>query len=227
MPGKIIAIEGIDAAGKGTQARLLAERLRARLFSFPDYTTPVGKLIEHRLKWRWAVEVRTELEDPEEQKIRDELWTHEPEMNALVIQALMTLNRYELAPDIAATVAKGQSVVLDRYYMSGIVYGSIDGLDASYIEDNLSRFLPRADLQILIDVPVEVAASRREGRDLYEKDISGMHLRLEAFRRSWELRSYARSVAGIGPIWAVVDGVGSIEDVHRRICDVVAKAQEA
>ena len=46
----IIAIEGGDQAGKKTQSQLLVNKLnstklKTKLFSFPDYTTPIGKEI--------------------------------------------------------------------------------------------------------------------------------------------------------------------------------------
>jgi dTMP kinase len=44
--GKIIVIEGIDKAGKTTQASLLLKKLKSHKcmkFDFPDYSTPVGK----------------------------------------------------------------------------------------------------------------------------------------------------------------------------------------
>lgn len=36
----IYAIEAIDAAGKATQARHLADRLGCQVLSFPDYASP-------------------------------------------------------------------------------------------------------------------------------------------------------------------------------------------
>ena len=50
----IIAIEGGDQAGKKTQSEILAQALKKRkiktqVFSFPDYTTPIGKQIRRYL----------------------------------------------------------------------------------------------------------------------------------------------------------------------------------
>lgn len=49
--GRLIVLEGLDGAGKGTQTRLLAERLRnagrkVRLLDFPMYHTPGAQLAE-------------------------------------------------------------------------------------------------------------------------------------------------------------------------------------
>ncbi|NHI04277.1 hypothetical protein DYY67_1135 [Candidatus Nitrosotalea sp. TS] len=50
----IIVVEGFDQAGKKTQSKLLAKFLKTRnikskIFSFPDYSTPIGKEIRRYL----------------------------------------------------------------------------------------------------------------------------------------------------------------------------------
>jgi len=50
----IIVIEGFDQAGKRTQSELLAralrtKKLKCKIFSFPDYSTPLGKEIKYYL----------------------------------------------------------------------------------------------------------------------------------------------------------------------------------
>jgi dTMP kinase len=52
--GILIAIEGIDGSGKDSQAQRLEEWISARglnvfRFSFPTYTTPLGKVIQQAL----------------------------------------------------------------------------------------------------------------------------------------------------------------------------------
>jgi len=50
----IITFEGGDQAGKKTQSAMLQRKLRSaklkvKLFSFPDFTTPIGKEIDRYL----------------------------------------------------------------------------------------------------------------------------------------------------------------------------------
>jgi dTMP kinase len=54
MKGKLIAFEGIDGSGAETQANRLLRHLRdtgitAEKFDYPDYSSPVGKLIKEYL----------------------------------------------------------------------------------------------------------------------------------------------------------------------------------
>jgi len=48
--GRIIVLEGIDKAGKGTQCKLLQNDImkagfNCKILDFPDYSTPIGKEI--------------------------------------------------------------------------------------------------------------------------------------------------------------------------------------
>ncbi len=50
----IVAIEGSDQAGKKTQSQMLARalkkrKLKTKVFSFPDYSTTIGKQIRRHL----------------------------------------------------------------------------------------------------------------------------------------------------------------------------------
>ena len=50
MQGKLITIEGTDCSGKETQTNLLIKKLReegyqVQNFSFPNYSSPTGKII--------------------------------------------------------------------------------------------------------------------------------------------------------------------------------------
>jgi thymidylate kinase len=195
----VVVIEGMDAAGKLTQSKMLAEKIGAARFAFPNYESPTGKLILSHLKKEWVASG----DDP----IRD----------AQVFQCLQTVNRLELLPDINACIARGQHIVFDRFWQSACVYGSLDGLDTKWLRLVQEKPMPVADVNILIDVPVDAGFERRpERRDRYETN----RVFLEQVRDKYLTLFSEQQIHGAGR-WEVINGLGSIEQVHERIMKVV------
>jgi dTMP kinase len=172
MPGLLIAFEGLDQSGKETQAQRLAEGLealghRARLASFPDYTTPIGREIGRALR-------------------------DEHEYPADVLQLLYIANRYERKPELAAWLAAGDIVLCDRYIASSVAYGETQGLDAAWLADT-QRHLPAPDLTVLLDIaPATAVARKAAGRDRYERDVALLTRVRESYRRQAEGQGWAR-----------------------------------
>src|ERR1700689_5219077 len=138
--GRLIALEGIDGCGKSTQARALAEALGARL-TFEPGATPVGARLRQLL-----------------------LAPDAPPPSSRAEALLMTADRAEhVALVLEPALAAGHWVVTDRYAASTIAYqGYGQGLDPAGL-DALVRWATdgvAADLSILVDVDVEVAAAR-------------------------------------------------------------------
>lgn len=192
MAQVIIAIESIDAAGKATQARRLADRLGCRVLSFPDYSSPTGRAISEHLKGDWYVDQHP----PDEGGYRD----------MLVRQSLMLTNRMEHFDALAlASGSDKHHLVLDRYWASGLVYGRVEGLDRSWLE-LVHRPLPRADAWILLDIPMEESFRRRpQRRDANERDGIKLAAVRAEYLRVWMERG-----------WCVIDGMGSIDEVAAR-----------
>jgi dTMP kinase len=148
LAGKLIAIEGIDQAGKQTVCAWLASELRSHGVAteqtgFPDYTTPLGQEITAFL--------RGEREYPAEAR-----------------QLLYAANRWERAAELRGWLAEGRAIVLDRYSASGVAYGAAQGLDLDWMLA-VERGLPPADLSILLDITPEVSVARKTtARDAYE-----------------------------------------------------------
>jgi dTMP kinase len=146
----IIVIEGGDQAGKKTQSELLVKalknrKLKTKLFSFPDYTTPIGKKIERYLNGK--------------QKFPPQ-----------VIHCLLAANRWEKLDEIKKAISKNSVLVMNRYYQSNLVYGLVNGLPAKWLE-HLDAGLPKADLVIVLDVNQKESFSRKkQKRDKFEKN---------------------------------------------------------
>lgn len=211
---KIIAIEGLDASGKATHSKLLAERLRGTRFSFPNYESPTGKAILGHLKKEWTAV---------------DYYGGQADCDALVFQSLQIANRLELVPQILEAATKGP-VVFDRYWASGVVYGSLDGLESNWLEKVQALPMPPADVQILLDIDVEESFKRRpERRDRYELDreflekVRAAYLALfkERRTRAHKFKCERRPCTCDVRSWHVVKGTGTVEEVHARIMEVL------
>lgn len=190
MRGLLIAFEGLDQSGKQTQAERLRDRLVAagrevQLLSFPDYRTPIG------------VEIRQALDGR-----RD--W------DAEVMQLLYIANRYEMRPRIESGLARGATLLCDRYMASSIAYGEAQGLDASWLRD-VQRHLPQPDLTLLLDIAPDVSARRKtEDRDKYERDLALL---------SRVRDSYVRQAAA--PRWVRLDADQDRDAVAEKVFEAV------
>ena len=175
MRGLLIAFEGLDQSGKQTQAETLRDVVVARgrtceLLSFPDYGTAIGAEISAALHGG-----------------RD----YRPD----VMQLLYVTNRYERKPDIERALAAGTILLCDRYVASSVAYGEAQDLDPVWLTD-VQKYLPAADLTILLDIAPETAVQRKAaGRDRYERDLELL---------SRVRRSYHRQAAALG--WLHLDG---------------------
>ncbi len=146
----IIVIEGGDQAGKKTQSALLAKALKARklktkIFSFPDYSTPIGKKIEGYL-------------------------TGKRKFPPQVIHCLLAANRWEKLDEIKKAISNNSVLIMNRYYQSNLIYGLVNGLPAEWLE-HLDEGLPKADLVIVLDVNQKESFNRKKSkRDKFEKN---------------------------------------------------------
>lgn len=192
----LIAIEGIDCSGKGTQSRLVAQRLGAALFSFPAYHTPLGEQVRKYLR-------------------KEDGYGDLPPFAAAMLYAV---DRAQFRRQLEAK--DRIDVVCDRYVASNAAYhscrpGAGPQFDRDvYALEHGTFGLPRADLYILIDVPAEVAVARLEQRGKPDA-----HERLDFLRQVAEKYRWMAHTEG----WPVFDGDRPVEaitaDILRKIED--------
>ena len=146
----IVVIEGGDQAGKKTQTELLSKALKKRkiktkTFSFPDYSTPVGKEINQYLNGKRKFPPQT-------------------------IHCLLAANRWEKLNQILEAKSRNSVLIMNRYYQSNLIYGLANGLKSNWLE-NLDKGLPKADLVIVLDVSQKESFHRKKTkRDKFEKN---------------------------------------------------------
>jgi dTMP kinase len=198
--GRFIALEGGEGSGKSTQAALLAQVLGAVLTHEPG-GTEIGRRI------------RALVLDPAASGL-----------DARTEALLMAADRAQhVAEIIRPALERGHDVVSDRFSGSTLAYqGYGRGLHLEELR-GLSAWAARGlepDVVVLLDVPAEVAASRRCGSaDRLEAEDDGFHARV--------LEGYRRLAAAHRGRWVVVDGTGSIEEVAARVAAAVNGALAA
>jgi thymidylate kinase len=232
----IIAIEGIDAAGKNTHSKLLAERMGGVVQSFPDYTTLTGALILDHLKNRWSCVCIPEVTKTASVGISElhmeKILGESKVLDAMVFQGLQTINRLERRDEILRYLTQDNiPVVFDRYWVSAVVYGVLDGLDETWLRLINEKSMPSPDLWVLLDIPLEESVRRRpERRDRYETNGDFIRKVRDKYLEFFQAR-IAQWADPWQANWVIVNGVGNpdmrkedrIGAVHERIAIEVEK----
>jgi len=219
--GVLIELEGIDGSGKGTQAQRLVKRLTdegwsVELFSFPRYTeTAFGKIVGDFLNGRFG-----SLE----------------EVDPFVAALFYAGDRFESRRLLKAALDKTDVVVCDRYVASNVAHQAAKLENAEQQAELIEWVerlefdvfgLPRPDLVLLLDVPVEVSQqliAHKEKRsytdrkaDLQEANLSY----LEKVRRLYHQLAQR-------PQWRLVECVKqnqllSVDAVHELLWQEVSR----
>ena len=190
----LVVLEGLDGAGKSTQVKKLRNYLESlfgeiEYIHFPRYDAPVyGDLISRFLRGDFGSNE-----------------TVHPQLVAL----LFAEDRHGAAPGMKETLAKGGTVLLDRYVYSNIAYQCAkvkDEAEAEKLRDwifntEYGNFaLPEPDLNIFLDVPIDFVEQKlknsRDGQDrsylegaqdIHEADIEFQKRVRSIYRRQCEL----------------------------------------
>ena len=147
--GKLIVLEGTDGSGKGTQVKLLMERLlkeghRAATTSFPQYGKKSSGPIEEYLNGKYG--------KPDE-------------VNPYAASLFYAVDRFDLSKEIQKQLDEGHIVILDRYVDSNA------GHQGGKIKDPPEREkfikwlydteygifgIPRPNLTVILHMPAEI-----------------------------------------------------------------------
>lgn len=222
MTGRLIALEGVDAAGKSTQAPFLAEALGA-VKTFQYGATDIGRVLRQIL-----------LEPPSSH--------FDPRAEALLIIADKAQHVAEI---VGPALEEGRDVVSDRFTASTIAYqGYGRGLDIAVLRSIMDFATGgiEPDLNVLLDVPTDVALSRlgepgsqlklfeSPQLELFDQPVADVGTvpdrmepafdRFESEGRHFRERvrnGYLELAAADPDRWLVVDGGAPVEEVTARV----------
>lgn len=188
-PGILIAVDGIDGAGKTTQVRLLE-----RAF------TDIGE----------GVVVSKEPTDGEwGQKLRDSAFSgrlpFDEELEAFILDRQDHLNK-KIIPALMA----GKIVILDRYFYSTIAYQGILVEDYRSIEPRIRENVIQPDAAFLLNLPADLAVCRVTNRD----GKPNLFERQEDLAKAGQI---FHSLAAQDPTLKIIDGTMSVPLLYAAI----------
>lgn len=172
----IIAIEGIDGAGKNTLVRSIRERVDADVLAFPRYDVSApAQLVQEALHGRMG-----DLTD-----------------SAYAMATLFALDRHGARGQLEPYLDSDRIILLDRYVASNAAYSAArlrDDAVMDWVHDlEFGRLgLPRPDLQVLLATEPDTASQRAQSReqsdasrerDRYERDAGLQQRTYDAYLR--------------------------------------------
>ena len=196
MAGRFIVLEGGDGVGKTTHVALLSAWLDATGISHTVVREPGGTPLGEAI--REVVLDRTDLDFSAEAEL------------LLILAARAALVREVIRP----ALQRGDTVIADRFALSTLAYQSFGQVRLA-MEVATGGLQP--DLYVVLDLPVEesVERGRRGGHDLDRIEQEG-----EDFRQT--IREAYLALAESEPAVAIVSAQGPLEEVQRRIQDLLS-----
>jgi len=179
----IIAFEGTDGSGKGTQAKMLQKYFEesgknAVILDFPQYSTPTGKKIKEYL-------------------------SGEKKLSPIEIAKLFYDDQSAQKDKINELVKNGTIIILDRYTLSTQAY---QGAAAKTLEEkkeiigtisSWQENLPRINAGIFFDLPVGYSSKKviERGRemDIHEKNLEYLKKVHSVYMELYKSMGYERN----------------------------------
>ena len=220
--GKLIVFEGTDGSGKSTQFELLAKRLEAEQIGFqrlrfPQYEEPSSALIRMYLGGAFG-------DDPEA-------------VNAYAASTFYAVDRYASYQCVWKDYYQGGGLVVsDRYTTSNAVHqGSKvpEGERADFFRwlydleyDRMG--LPRPDLVVLLDMPVELSEQLMRKREQSTGTHADIHERDEDYlKKCRDVALHAAKYYGWRTVSCAKDGaIRGVEDIHEEVYAIVKSGLE-
>ncbi|MEM3726250.1 MAG: dTMP kinase [Candidatus Bathyarchaeia archaeon] len=199
--GVLIAIEGIDGAGKTTQAKILLETLIKKGYDAVCFHEPTDG--------KWGRKIK-ELATNGRYKISPEV-----ELQFFYLDRLEDVKR-----NIQPALQRKKIVIMDRYYLSSVAYQGARGLDLDLIEKKNETIAPIPNIAIIIDLNSEVALTRirykrNEIPNYFERKKYLEHVR-QIFLKRFSNRTNVRIIDGddtrpiqmiASDIWKIVEPI--------------------
>ncbi len=218
---KIIVIEGVDSSGKATQAAILAEKLRAAGknvidIEFPNYNSDSSAVAKMYLGGEFGT-------DPDS-------------VSPYAASSFFAIDRYaSIRGEWKEYFANGNIVIADRYTTSNMVHqaskiadekAKSNFLDWLYDFEYEKLGLPKPDLVIFLDMPVENAVELMKNRanKIDNSDVKDIHeSNREYLQKSYDNACFVAEKYSWCRIHCAKDGkVRPIGDISKEIFELLS-----
>lgn len=224
----IITIEGTDCSGKNTQSEELIKKLKSmgkkvKIFSFPKYNSPTGKIVAECYLGRGVESFFPE---------------GAPNVDPLISCVYYAANRREaFLKEIEFELDKNDYIILDRYTTSNMGHQASKGKTKKekdkileYIENlefNLLE-LPRPDAVIFLHMPYKAACELKKHREVLDDlEKSESHLKAAEENYLYVCKKYNWNYVYCLKEKEYKDknDIRSVEDISQEVLNIVLKAQ--
>lgn len=188
--GILIAVEGIDGAGKTTQVSLMVNSFGA-----------AGEM---------AVRSKEPTDGPWGQRIRQSASNGRMSLSEEIL-AFVEDRKQHVKELILPALSQGKTVVLDRYFYSTLAYQGARGADVDRLTSQMLDIAPEPDVVLLLDVPPEVGFAR------ISRDRGDTPNCFENLKDLAAVRNIFLKLAEKHQQITRIDGTQSVEAVHRSI----------
>jgi len=198
--GILVAIEGIDGAGKTTQTSILADKLNEQGYDSTILKEPTDGKWGQKIR-RLALENRDL--SPEEE-----------------CQLFLADRMEDVEKNISPALRMNKIVIMDRYFYSNMAYQGALGLDMKRIREANESFAPIPEIVIILDVAPKIGQSRLvNGRRETPNNFEKLEY-LEKVRSKFDEMANFKNVQK-------VDGSRPIEDVAAEIINIVSSIRKS
>lgn len=185
---------------------------KIRRHDFPHYASTAGGVVGRILRGELIVVGEDEIDSDDCSPVSlAEIWSRD---KAIVIQSVMIADRLEhLTMLTEFAMSPDTLLLLDRYKMSGMVYGAADGLEELWLKI-IQAGLPDADLNILIDISIDESRQRRpERRDYYETNFEKLQRVRDGYLDGFRF--------AFSEEYAIVDGMRDQTAILLQLIDLI------
>jgi len=192
--GFLVVFEGIDGAGKTTQANLLRDRLKRKSLDVVLSKEPTNSMYGLKIKKLAQGERSSTIAEDEYNLFINDRKVH-------------------VANTIKPALQQKKIVILDRYYFSTMAYQGALGLNYQKIKEENELFAPVPEIVFLLKIPARlgirrIQKSRNEEPNLFEQEenLTRVHKIFDSLKENY-----------IVPI----NGAKPVEEIHNIVMNVM------